>query len=447
LTTALRRARAARGWSQTQLALRLSQAASTQGDALPGWESMKRQIARWEAGQTAPDLRYRLLLSQVYGASAVDLGFPSESTEGAQLGLDFHERADAIVSVVTELWEADVDRRQFLRGAAWAVAGYAAPVAVWGTSTAQPLSRMTGRTRLGAGDLAVLRDMASAYRRADNRSGGGAVRERLVRTLHHELTPLLKHGRYDRTTGTALHSLAAEMTQLAGWMAYDCGLHGLSQRYLVQALALARSANDVALGGEILAAMAHQSAYLGHDADAVQAAQAAASAGRRAGQLHLVAEAAVLEAQGHARGRNDTAVTEALGRAEQALDRATQGSASPHYLTYMDEAYLSAKFGHVFRALGDGAATVRHATRSLVMRPGYERGRVFNLALLAHGHALSGDVEEAVRVGSSAADEAQTMTSARAVSYVRDVAAALKPYGADSSVATFRKRARYLRTA
>lgn len=53
--------------------------------------------------------------------------------------------------------------------------------------------------------------------------------------LVNQVAPLLKRGRYDDRTGRELTLVAAEMTQLAGWMAYDCGLHGLSRRYLVQA--------------------------------------------------------------------------------------------------------------------------------------------------------------------------------------------------------------------
>jgi hypothetical protein len=37
---------------------------------------------------------------------------------------------------------------------------------------------------------------------------------------------------------------------LAGWRAYDLECHGLAQRYLVQALSMARFASDDALGGD-----------------------------------------------------------------------------------------------------------------------------------------------------------------------------------------------------
>jgi hypothetical protein len=114
-------------------------------------------------------------------------------------------------------------------------------------------------------------------------------------------------------------------------------------------------------------------------------------------------------------------------------------------LDYLDEAYLSAKFGQVFRELRDGGSVVRFAERSLDMKPGYERGRVFNLTLLAHGHALTGNCDEATRIGGQAADLTVDLLSHRAVSYIKDVARELKPYRGEARVAEFRKRARYLK--
>ena len=70
------------------------------------------------------------------------------------------------------------------------------------------------------------------------------------------------NGRYDAATGRRLLSAVAETTQLAGWASYDAGMHGLAQRYLIQALRLAAGAGDRALGAEVLAAMSHQAAYL-----------------------------------------------------------------------------------------------------------------------------------------------------------------------------------------
>ena len=52
---------------------------------------------------------------------------------------------------------------------------------------------------------------------------------------------------------------------------------GLAQRYFVQALALAKAADDKPLGGDILDAMSHQATYMGRYTEAANLARAAKS--------------------------------------------------------------------------------------------------------------------------------------------------------------------------
>jgi hypothetical protein len=108
------------------------------------------------------------------------------------------------------------------------------------------------------------------------------------------------------------------------------------------------------------------------------------------------------------------------------LDRADRSS-DPHWIGYFDEAYLSAKFGHCLRELGDYQHAIKFAERSLQMTEGYERGRVFNLTLLAHSHAQQGAVDQACAVGKDAAAAAAGMTSHRVVKHLRDFRRALAP--------------------
>jgi hypothetical protein len=136
----------------------------------------------------------------------------------------------------------------------------------------------------------------------------------------------LIHGRYDAKTGRAILSAVAETTQLAAWASYDAGLHGLAQRYLVQALRFSAGAGDRALGAEILAAMNHQAAYKRASAEAVEA-----------GVTAIQAESAVLEAQGHAVGGDEPACAMALDRAERLFDKADRAG-DPQWISYFDEA-------------------------------------------------------------------------------------------------------------
>lgn len=238
--------------------------------------------------------------------------------------------------------------------------------------------------------------------------------------------------------GAALFSAAAELTQLAGWMAYDSGKHGIAQAHLIHALRLAKVANDQLLGAEILAAMSHQAIYL-HDADtAITLASAARRTAEDAGMFSLAAEALVSEAHGHAARGNERACTQALTAAENALERADRDD-DPQWMRYFDDAYLSARFGHCFSALGHGEQTTRFAERSLDMNQSYVRGRAFNLALLATGHLHQRNIDQAAAVATEAAHLTTGLKSARAVGYIRDLDTALTPHAGNPAVREFRE--------
>jgi transcriptional regulator with XRE-family HTH domain len=356
-------------------------------------------------------------------------------------GLEFAPDWRHGVEVAAELWRGDMQRRQVLRGVSFAPAAYLAPAMRWLISPLDDRPVGDGQRLVGEPDVETVRRITNVYRTLDNQYGGGHVRESVVRFLDGEVAGLLR-GRYDAGTGRALLSAAAEATQLAGWASYDCGLHGLAQRYMVQALRLAAAARDRALGAEILAAMSHQAAYLHAAAEAVDLARAAGRAAKDAGVAAIQAESAVLEAQGHASGGDEKACATSLDRAEKALDRADRTS-DPQWIGYFDESYLAAKFGHCFTALGRGDLAERFAAKSLDMDGRhYARGRQFNLALLAVAYAQAGDPERASVVGADAVDAAEGLDSVRAGDYLADLAQRLAPYAGVVAVDAFTRRAR-----
>lgn len=270
----------------------------------------------------------------------------ASATAAPEIGLEFPSSWAEGIDSVAELWRHDAERRQVLQTAVFAASAFAPPVMRWLTATESDVpTRDTGRT-VGMPHVETIREMVGCYRRLDNRFGGGHTRGAVVRYLDIEVCPLLRDGRYDAKTGTALVSVTAELTQLAGWMTYDCGLHGLAQRYFIQALRLAKAADDAALGAEIMAGMSHQAVYLGHAAIGVDLARSARTAAVRAGVPALVAESQVMEAHGHARGGDERSCAASLRSAERTLDRADR-TRDPNWISYFDQAYLSAKFGHL----------------------------------------------------------------------------------------------------
>ncbi|WP_422733237.1 helix-turn-helix domain-containing protein [Micromonospora sp. WMMD558] len=325
------------------------------------------------------------------------------------------------------LWEGDVNRRDMVRQTAFASASYTLPALRWFTAPSGPPVNTSGRRAVGQPDIDTIREMSATYRRLDNHYGGGHARDTVARYLHQEVTPLLTDGQYDSTTGRSLLSATAELTQLAGWQAYDVAEHGTAQRYLTLALDLARAADDAGLGAEILAAMSHQATYLGHAAIGIDLARAARQAARRVGLAALTAEAYATEAHAHATARDEKACATALHHAERTLDRADR-SGNPQWLGYFDEAYLSAKFAHCFHALGKASLSERFASRSLKMDERYVRGKAFNLALLASVQAQRGEPERACAIGTEALTLTAQLRSSRAVRYVRDLQARLTPH-------------------
>jgi hypothetical protein len=261
-----------------------------------------------------------------------------------------------------------------------------------------------------------------------------------VRYLHDEVGPLLHDGRYSETVGRDLFTAAAELTRLAGWMAYDLEQHGLAQRYLIQALRLAREADNYALGGEILAGMSHQAVYLRQADDGLDLARAAYESATKAGLPALASESLIMQTHAFAVGNEPAACSRALNAAEHVFERPGTTN-TPQWLGYFDEAYMAAKFGHCFRELGQGNKAERFARRSLDMVDGYVRGRTFNVVLLADAHLQQQNLDEACAVGNQALDLASGLQSARTIKYIRDFRRRVAKFKRDPLVSDFQERA------
>lgn len=343
-------------------------------------------------------------------------------------GLEFATDLPGAVTIAAGLWRADMDRRGLLRQAAFAAVAFVTPAmrALAALAPVEEPPAGSGRRPVEEPDVDTIRRMTVVLRDLDNAYGGGQIRETAVRFLAGDVAPLLA-GRYDRRVGQLLMSAAAELTLLTGWATHDVGLHGLAQRYLIQALRLAMGAGDLPLGAEVLAAMSQQATYLRDHREAIDLARAAGRLAADAGVEAIRAEAAVIEAHGHATAGDERACAVALDRAERTLDRADRG-ADPQWIGYFDEAYLSARFGQAFLALGRGDLAGRFARRSLDMDERYARGRQFNLALLARASAAAGDIDEAATVGVQAVEAAGPLRSARCGDYLRDLANRLAPH-------------------
>jgi transcriptional regulator with XRE-family HTH domain len=353
------------------------------------------------------------------------------------IGLDYPADFSEGIEAVTTLWNHDASRRRFLHHASYLSSALALPIQHW-------LNHNDTRTELTNASeppsAETIRATTAMFRKLDNLYGGGQIRPTVVRYLDAEVSPQLR-GTTPEQLGRPLLSAIAELTQLAGWLAYDSCAHGIAQRYLLQSLRLAGAAQDRALGAEILAALSHQAIFLRETQSAIDLAEAAHRTAARAQVPALVAEAPLLAAHAHAQNGDEPQATVAITAAESVFEHADRAN-GPQWLDYFDEAYLAAITGHCFRALGKPIQAKRAARRFLEMTDGYQRGRLFNQLLLAGSHVLARDVDQACTVGHQALDLAERMSSARAVTYLDRLVRDLKPWRADARVKELAEHAR-----
>ena len=437
------------GCSHSRLARSVVEFAA-QAKGIRGLKYDHTSVLRWLEGEQprhpGPELIAEVLsvrLARV--VTPAELGMPAVPHR-VSLGLDLPVTWPEGIAAVTALWRADVERRQFLSDAGFATAAYASAGMRWLTLPPVGAPAVLGKRRIGAADVQALREINRTYRQLDNRLGGGQLRATIVQLLDGQVTPLLRQASFTESTGRDLASAAAELSQLVGWMAYDSEAHGLAQRYLIQALGLARYSGDHALSAEILAAMSQQAVYVARPDQAIDLARVARTTADRAGLPILVTECHVAEAHGHAARNDARSCSLALTAAEQSFAQA-RTTGQPAWLSYFDEAYLSARIAHCFRDLGQGHQATAYARRSLNMNGSYVRGRAFNLALLGTALAQQGDAEQASAIGLKAADAAAGLQSRRSVRYVLDLRRRLTDVASSAAVRPFMERTEALARA
>lgn len=433
-------ARQQRGWSQSRLVSELRRLAQRQGQALPADASVKRRIASWENGHSAPDDFYGLLLADALELGAAELGLsPRGGRDAALLDVRYPPSPEAAITVVDQLWRADLHGYEPLLASEPSEPAWSDASLRW--LVAPEPATITGEhrdgIRVGLTDVAVIKSTSDAFATLDDQFGGEHARHAVIRYLSRDVAPLL-HGRYADNVGRALFSTVAEATLLAGWMSYDACQHGLAQRYFLQALRFAQDGGDRRLAGSILSAMSHQATFLGHFTQAATLARAARMGISGVATPTLMAQFHAMEARALARTGDRRACEQALAEAARSLDRRNSGD-EPEWITYFDEAELAAEAAHCFRDVNSARQAVEHAGNA--MSGTHVRSDFFVTMVLADSHLRAGDVDEACRVTLDALDLGEQLRSGRCVSYLGEFRAALAPFAKTAAVRELHEQA------
>lgn len=417
----------------------------------------KTSVARWVTkGMVPQGVAPHLIAAAIGGklgrpVSLHEIGL-ADADPAPEIGLAFPREVGEAVRSATDLWRLDLaGRRDFLAGS-FAVTAYTTPASRWLINPADgSVARKSAdlaSLRVGYADIAKLREAAEDARRWDSKYGGGDWRSGMVQEcLRVEAAPLLLAS-YSDDVGRALFGATAELTRLAGWMAFDTGQQEAAQRYYIQALRLARAAADVPLGGYILASMSLQATYRGFADEGVDLAQAAVERNRGLATARTMSFFHLVEARAQAKSGNAAACSAVLAAAEAWLDRARPGDTDPVWLDFYSYQRLAADAAECFRDLGL-PRQVRRFTEQALAQPaeGFVRSHGLRLVVSAVAELDSGNLDAACAAGTRAVEVAGRISSVRTTEYVKDLLHRLEPYGNEPSVIELRERARPLLAA
>ncbi|MFD7537539.1 Tat pathway signal protein [Streptomyces sp. NPDC059819] len=411
------------GWQQGQAATAFVRVAAECG-AKELLSVSRNHVAQWVRGVRPSGQAPSILcetLSRRLGRrlTLTDLGLETPLPAPARPGPGADWSVDSL-TVLAELGSDDLDmhRRKLLATAAYSAAGLTLPTAAWWTAappTAAQRPAVSAR-QATQGDIDDIRHLTVFYSARDQQRGGASGRTALAGHLRDDAVPLLGSTFRTEQLRRDTYSAVAEMTYLAGWMAFDASHHRTAQRYLTTAARLAAEAGDGPLSAHILRALAHQAVDLGHPRQALDLADASMSRDRygqaspREQALIAIVHARALAAEG-----NRPAALAAISRAERDLSRAGESEA-PERVAFFQEASLAHETACALRDLGQPRDAEVQFKRSVVTRRQqlYTRTHSVTLGYLGDVQVRQGRLDEACHTWNQALDAMAGVHSGRA---------------------------------
>lgn len=407
-----------RGWSLRDTSREIARSAGQLGINMSG--DVREKVWRWENRGVTPD-------HGAQQALAYALGVPEHLIEllrwprwlpGAHDVCTTQWTVDGCLAALQAVEDADVDRRGFLVLSSLTLASG------WAEADPDRIISAVAGGQLDDATVTMVEDRLPGLRHLDDRLGGASVL-RVAQGDLHIVTELLRNSSYTTELGQRLYRLAAELGRLAGWIAFDTGLHAAAQRYYAAALHCAHTAGDRPLGAHILAGMSFQATLAGTPQDGVSLADTAADHTTHAGP-RVRALIATRQARAAARAGDSAACDRALHRAEQLL--ASARGEEPEWIYYFDRAELEAQAGACLLDLGRHAEADTVLTRALSdQNTGYARDRTIYLVRAARARTLGGHLDSACELAGQAAELARTSHSPRASGEILRFRRSLKP--------------------
>jgi len=333
-------------------------------------------------------------------------------------------------------------RRQFL--------GAAAAVAAGGTLDGfqrllpDPVSSVAAvPARVGAIEVAQVREVVTQLRALDRRFGGGAALD-AARGFAGWAHGMLS-ARHTVDVARELRIALTDLQVLIAWSYFDAGRPAAARRHHLQGLALAQEVGDPTLTGQVLDDLARVSAECGDPREGVRLSRLGLLATDSPDTCPAIrAELHVGEALALARLADGRGVRESLSRAEDDLARVDPDAIpawAPSATDLLTPGCYTGFCGRVYEELAAHAedrryaeTAVEHAEASLAASEGNQnwRGVVLVRVSFAAAQLRAGARDEGLRTAHEVVAQAGALRSARArtrLTHVADAASAYAGHG------------------
>ncbi|CQR60159.1 sporulation protein [Streptomyces leeuwenhoekii] len=356
------------------------------------------------------------------------LAAASEPTPPSGDGLGFARTKTAALTEAADYW-SHVNRRDFIAGAPFAIGAFSTPFLRWLTRPAD-LDHACGEgPRVGVAEARELRRAAEEVRHWDSRYGGGSWRTASVPARLFTRAATLLHGTYPERVGSELFAATSQLARLAGWTAFDAGMDQIAQRHFIQALRLARAADDRPLGGYVLTTMAMQALLRGHPHEAVDMTQGAYErVGGGPVAVSVRGFAKLIEARAHARLGDAAAACRCLATAEDLCAKGHGAPDTPEWMDFFGHGRIVTDAVEIFRDLGRPQVALRWDRMTALPANRFTRCHGMRLAIVGTAHAQRGELDEAVHAGCHSLAVLRSVDSERAKEHLRALRVHLAPW-------------------
>ncbi|MBB5826485.1 helix-turn-helix domain-containing protein [Micromonospora carbonacea] len=288
--------------------------------------------------------------------------------------------------------------------------------------------------QVGTETVARVERRVGQLRRLDDHVGGAQTYAMVIAELE-ATAGLLRAGTHSEVVGRRLLAAAADLCQLAGFVAEDAGRTADARRYYLAGMRAAHAAGDTASAANCLSTLSYLEASTGDRREAVTLARSAYAGGRQAAEA--TGRALLLErvAWAHARVGEASQAERALGMVEEAY-AGRDPSAAPPWAYWLSPDEVEIMAGRVWTELRRPLRAVPILER-VTAGYGSEVPRESSLYLtwLAEALLQAGEVERAADVAGRALELARRAQSQRATRRVAELRRLLVEVAANSVAA------------